>query len=330
MTGRVFDIQRFSVHDGPGIRTTVFLKGCPLNCAWCHNPEGIRAGPELSFDREKCLACGECVRACPMAAHSLQTDGKGLAHVLDRGRCEVRGECVSVCCSDSLEIVGRSLSVEEVMREVMADRVFYRQAGGGLTISGGEPLMQAEFTAALLVAAKKEGLHCCVETSGFGGWEALCRMLPLTDLFLFDWKVTEPVEHERHTGQSNTIIARNLRELYARGARIRLQCPLIPGINDNEGHYEGIEALLESMPNLDGISILPYHPLGTAKLERLGRPPAFAASTTSAIRQSARFLAGRLARRGFRVVGTEGDRQEGGQRRAEDGVPRREGIKSDF
>jgi pyruvate formate lyase activating enzyme len=275
--GRVFDIQRFSIHDGPGIRTTVFLKGCPLRCLWCHNPEGMSPSQIISFLPEKCIGCGECVHACPHHAHRLEaagTDASALTHVYDRKRCQTCGRCAQVCDTRALELVGSNMTVEEVMKEVRRDRAFYATSGGGLTICGGEPLAQIDFTVALLSAARDEGLHRCVETSGFASWGRFRTMLPLVDLFLFDFKETDPQRHTEFTGQSNEIIVQNLRALHNAGARIQLQCPIVPGYNDREDHFAGIAALARSLPNLAGVQLLPYHPLGKSKLERFGLCPA--------------------------------------------------------
>lgn len=179
MTGRIFDIQRFGIHDGPGIRTTVFLKGCFLRCYWCHNPEGISYEPLLSFLPAKCIGCAECVEACPEAALRMEKKEETARAVLDRRQCTNCGDCAAVCDAGALQMVGRDVTVEEILSVVMRDRDYYEASGGGLTVSGGEPLFQPDFTEALLRAAKSEGLHCCLETSGCAGWSDLERMLPM-------------------------------------------------------------------------------------------------------------------------------------------------------
>jgi pyruvate formate lyase activating enzyme len=301
MVGRVFDIQRYSTHDGPGVRTTVFLKGCPLHCLWCHNPEGISPRPELSFTPEKCLTCAECVRVCRNQAHVTAAANGPVLHTLDRGRCQVCGDCAAACDTGCLEIVGRDLTLEEVMREILADRLFYQRTGGGVTLSGGEPLMQIDFAAAVLHASKEEGLHCCVETCGFVSWSRLRRVLPLVDLFLYDYKATDPRAHARDTGQSNEMILRNLRHLHDKGARIRLQCPIVPGCNDTEEHLTGIAALAGALPRLESVNLLPYHPLGSGKFERFGWPLRAAISPEPATLMTVDRWAALLSRRGVRV-----------------------------
>ncbi|MBI4877578.1 MAG: glycyl-radical enzyme activating protein [Acidobacteria bacterium] len=271
MTGRIFDIQRFSIHDGPGIRTTVFLKGCPLHCLWCHNPEGIDPRPALSCLPDKCIGCGECFKVCKDGAlNAGKPVALGPRAVLDRPRCTNCGACGKVCDTKALEMVGRDVTVRDVMDVVLRDREYYAASGGGITLSGGEPLFQPEFAAALLAAARAAGLHTAVETSGFAEWSAVERLRPVTDLFLYDCKETSPQLHESFTGKSNDRIRDNLRKLHAAGANIVLRCPLIPEYNARREHLDGIAALARELPGLKGVELLPYHRLGRAKLNRFG------------------------------------------------------------
>jgi len=273
VVGRVFDIQRFSTQDGPGIRTTVFLKGCPLHCAWCHNPEGLHPQASISYSPDRCIACGECVDACTEGCHQVGVQADLLpSHTYERRDCRSCGDCASVCPAGAMKLIGREVSVGDVLAEVLEDRPFYAHSGGGITLSGGEPLAQVDFAIALLKAARKEGLHCCVETSGYATWDRLCRLLPLVDLFLYDYKETDPERHRQYTGQTNEAILKNLHSLHDGGANIQLNCPVIPGFNDREDHLAGIAALVESLPRLRAVRLLPYHSLGSDKLKRLGLP----------------------------------------------------------
>ena len=267
--GRIFDVQRFSIHDGPGIRTTVFLKGCPLRCIWCHNPEGAAPGPMLSFLPELCIGCGYCFQICPREAHTIEDD----VHELDRAVCEVCGACAEECYAQALELIGRDVTVEEVMGEVLRDRPFYETSGGGITLSGGDPTFQMDFTEALLRVAREEGLNTCVETSGFTNCANLPRIEELVDLFLYDIKETDPQRHQDCTGVSNELILANLRALHARGARILLRCPIIPGYNDRADHFEALATLAVELPDLVGLEVMPYHALGESKALRLGLDP---------------------------------------------------------
>jgi pyruvate formate lyase activating enzyme len=264
--GRIFDIQRFSVHDGPGIRTTVFLKGCPLRCLWCHNPESLSRKKQISFLPSKCIFCGECVRVCNVAAHILKDD----EHNYNRDLCVACGRCVEACHPKALELIGRDVSPAEVLEEVLRDKPFYEHSGGGMTLSGGEPLMQAEFSAELLALAKAEGLHCCIETCGHVPWDTFENIRENVDLFMFDIKDTDPEKHKEFTGVDTELIQANLRKLYDTGASILLRLPTVPGCNDRKDHFEAIAKLVKDMPNLLGVEIMPYHRLGTGKRPRLG------------------------------------------------------------
>jgi glycyl-radical enzyme activating protein len=267
-TGIVFDIQRSSLHDGPGLRTTVFFKGCGLRCAWCHNPESQALHPELSFDAAKCSSCGACVDACAQQVHAFGANG---SHLLNFESCLAAGDCVRACPSEALKCFGDTMTVDAVMAEVRKDVAYYASSGGGLTISGGEPTLQPEFCLKLLRAARNEGIHTCVETCGFSAQECYATILPFVDLFLFDYKVTDPLQHLALTGGSNTRILSNLRWLHAQGADIHLRCPLIPGVNDSLDHLLAIAALSIELPRIQAVELLPYHESGIGKYERLGR-----------------------------------------------------------
>ncbi len=266
VTGIVFDIQRFSIHDGPGIRTTVFFKGCPLRCAWCHNPEGISPQPRLSFVETLCIGCRACVEACQHGVHRFE----GGRHLLDRDACRACGACVEACPPRALELAGREVSASDVLSVVVRDRPFCEESGGGMTLSGGEPAMQPDFAVALLRAAKEEALHCCVETCGHCRWEHLERMAPHVDVFLYDYKETDPERHRRSTGVDNALILENLRQLDRAGARIVLRCPIVPGLNDRDDHFAGIARVAGGLENLLWVDLLPYHRLGLGKRERFG------------------------------------------------------------
>ena len=270
-SGIVFDIQKFSIHDGPGIRTTVFLKGCPLRCLWCHNPESQSARPELLFSPEKCIGCGYCFKACPNQAHKMK-DG---LHIIDRSLCVSCGKCTEECYCGANSLAGKTMSVEAVMDEVLKDKPFYVNSGGGMTLSGGEPMNQFEFSRELLRSAKQNGLHTCMETCGFASAEHFLTIVPLVDLFLFDLKETDPLLHHKYTGVLPDRILENLHVIDNAGAKCVLRCPIIPGLNDREDHFRNIGRIAETLSNLSEINIMPYHPLGDSKLARLGREFSF-------------------------------------------------------
>jgi len=269
--GIVFDIQHFSVHDGPGIRTTVFLKGCPLRCLWCHNPESQNPQPEIGFSSQKCLSCGICEEVCLQHACSLENPYR-----VDRKRCNLCGVCIQRCPASALRIIGREVSVEEVVAEVVQDEAFYLQSGGGVTISGGEPLYQLDFTRALVKCFKRLGYHVALDTSGyFQGNEEDTRILldlaQKVDLVLYDLKIMDNQKHERYTGVPNVTILENA---YILGMRypdkILFRYPLIPQINDSKEDFEALRGFLSRLPKVR-LEILPYHRLGLGKYALIGR-----------------------------------------------------------
>lgn len=263
--GMVLEIQRFSIHDGPGIRTTVFLKGCPLQCKWCHNPESQSSKPILSFIESKCIGCGYCFEHCPNDAHKL-LDGR---HVIDRSTCTGCGQCTRKCYAKALELVGEQMSAEDVIEIVIRDKPFYGNSGGGLTVSGGEPAAQPLFTEKLLKLAKQSSLHTAVETCGYCKWSFLERIIPFTDIFLFDWKETDSQRHLEYCGVDNSLIRSNLEKLSEAGSEIVLRCPVIPSLNDRDEHFQGIAELYRNL-NISAVEIMPYHRLGESKYERFG------------------------------------------------------------
>lgn len=271
--GVVFNIQRFSVHDGPGIRTTVFLKGCPLRCKWCHNPEGLSLSRDIEYIAAKCIGCGRCAAVCPSSCHTI-SDG---AHFFDRTSCVKCGECVEACVAEAILMRGIESSVDDVMKVVRSDKMFYAD-GGGMTLSGGEPLMQSRFAKALLSAAHEEEIHTAVETCGYYPAEVLDEVLPFIDLFLFDYKVTGEEEHIAATGVSQKIILENLERICNDGVPVVLRCPIIPGVNNNSRHFDAIAALAEKYDSVIRIDLEPYHDLGSSKYQNIGLDIGFSAT----------------------------------------------------
>ncbi len=267
--GLVFNIQRFSLHDGPGIRTTVFLKGCPLRCEWCHNPEGISPEPEVVLVASRCIECGTCASVCPEGLADVRGGFRG-----DRADCTVCGTCVDACPAEARQIAGREVAVRALLDELVRDRVFYDDSGGGVTFSGGEPLLQVRFLEAVLEACRAVGLRTAVDTSGLAPLKHLLRIAPLTDLFLYDIKLIDAERHRRHTGVSNATILANLEALARVHPDIWLRVPVLPGVNDDAENLAATARLAARLPSVRRVSLLPYHRLGADKLRRLGRPDA--------------------------------------------------------
>ena len=264
MKGNIFDIKHFAVHDGPGIRTTVFFKGCPLKCVWCHNPESISKSTLLGYVSQNCTACQRCARVCPTGAHTVENG----THAFSREKCIKCGKCAEVCYGKNLTLYGREATVEQIISDVLVDEDFYESSGGGITLSGGECLIQADFCEELLKAAKEKGLHTAVDTSGFAPRESLEKVVPYTDLFLYDVKAFDEEVHKRCTGVSNKIILDNLIYLDGIGAQIEIRIPLVPEYNTTE--IEKIGGFLKDLKSVLGVRILPYHNYALTKYESLG------------------------------------------------------------
>ncbi len=270
-TGLIFNIQRYSVHDGPGIRTTVFLKGCPLGCRWCHNPEGADAEPVLSLLPGRCIGCGACVPVCP---HGLGGRlGSAAEEQGARTVCEHCGACVEVCPSGARTLVGRHYTVDELLCEVGKDQVFYEESGGGVTFSGGEPVASesSAFLLACLKDCRESGFHTAVDTSGAVVQGTLLQVAALADLILYDLKLMDDALHREYVGAGNQLILENLQALSAAGSDIWIRVPLIPGITDGQENLEETAAFVASLPNRHPVHLLPYHKVGRDKYRRLGR-----------------------------------------------------------
>ncbi len=264
--GSIFLIQGFSTNDGPGIRTTVFTKGCPLRCLWCHNPESGQSTPELMTHNDRCIACLKCLEACPEKAITFHPK-KG--RTIQRRRCTLCLECVAVCPTKSLTTVGEMMTVEQVLTEILKDELFFNRSGGGVTVSGGEPLSQGPFVLELLKACKERGLHTALDTSGYGSWSVLENLLEYLDLVLFDIKHLDPRAHSQGTGKSNALPLANLRRIPGE-VKVWIRLPLIPGYNDSQENLEQVIALAREI-GAEKISLLPFNRYGDGKYLNLGR-----------------------------------------------------------
>jgi len=288
VSGLVFNIQRYSIHDGPGIRTTVFLKGCPLDCWWCHNPESQAPEPEVVVIEGRCMQCGECRKACLLekGVRNLFSENAEIGpkpHVSEKRfltpflaepprRCTRCGACVEACPTGARQMVGRRMTAAEVVAEVLKDRVFYEESGGGATFSGGEPLVQPKFLAALLQGCREAGIHTAVDTCGFAPKEDLLAVAPLADLFLYDLKSMDEARHTQYTGATNISILENLQALGRVHRNIWIRVPIIPGVNDNAEQLEALARYAAATPGVRQVNVLPYHEAGSYKSARVGKP----------------------------------------------------------
>ncbi len=268
----IFDIKRYAINDGPGIRIVIFMKGCNLNCTWCHNPESISARQERMYAQSKCIVCGTCVAACPEKAITLTPEGI----VTDAELCKLCAKCAEVCPTKAIEMSGKPMSVAEIMNEIEKERVFFDQSGGGVTFSGGEPLLHPEFLIELLDECGRRGIHRAVDTAGLVNTEILLEVAKRTDLFLFDLKLMDLKKHQNWIGKPNVKILENLKALAKTGARINIRIPLIGGVNDDK---ENISATARFVAELSGekkeVNLLPYHKIAQTKYQKLGRPEEF-------------------------------------------------------
>lgn len=271
ITGNIFKIKRFSVHDGPGIRTSIFLKGCPMKCVWCHSPEGISPANELWYNQNLCIACGQCVEACPTNALQL-TAGINQKIEIDRKACNLSGECVKICPTNALQFTRQKASVDEIIKEIEKDRTYYQNSGGGVTLTGGEALYQPEFSTAILKACKERNIHTAIETCLFCKKEVIDQVLPFVDLFFVDLKIFDAEQHKHYTGRNNKLIKDNFRYLASVGKKIIVRLPLIGNITDTPANRKAIEDFVAETNENIPIELINYNPLTENNYKRLGIP----------------------------------------------------------
>ncbi|MFH1008255.1 MAG: glycyl-radical enzyme activating protein [Candidatus Latescibacterota bacterium] len=267
-SGWISNIQRGSLEDGPGVRTVVFLKGCPLRCQWCHNPETMRTGREIGFNADPCIGCGECAQICPNAAHRLENGSP----IWDRTACVACGKCAEGCPSGALYSVGSRMEAQEVLREVLKDAPYYGNSGGGMTLSGGEPLAQLAFSEVLLVLAREHGVHTVVETCGYAQGVDLLRVLSLADMCYYDVKIVDANRHREYTGVDNRLILENLKAVLEARIPVTVRVPIIPGINDHPEPIRHLKEFLQSLNRKISVELLTYHALGEPKYRQLAIP----------------------------------------------------------
>ena len=270
LSGIIFDIQRYSIHDGPGIRTTVFLKGCPLSCFWCQNPESQAIRPEILFDKNRCTSCSQCIIICPSGANKLTSEGTRI----DRNKCIGCGKCVESCPNEARKLTGRHTTVDEIIDELLRDRDFYENSGGGITLSGGEPALQSEFALQLLQRCKEEGLHTTLDTCGYVPWQTMQKLLEYTDLVLYDIKCLNTKKHSKATGKPNDLIIANARRM-AKYKETWVRIPLVPGFNDSTEDIMAIVRFVKKELGLVKIDLHPYNKLGEGKYNRLDKTGVF-------------------------------------------------------